>query len=555
MIRKGKFAGFGWILLVAVAFPALPSRGEIIEADLVVYGGTSAGVVAAVQGARSNLSVVLLSPEDHLGGLTSGGLGFTDSGHTRVIGGLSREFYHRVWKKYQSEVTWKWEGASTFGNRGQGTPAIDEATRTMWTFEPHVAEAVFDEWVVETGIRTYRNQWLDRTHGVDLQGKRIRSIRMLSGLVVRGRFFIDAGYEGDLMAAAGVPYRVGRESTREYGERWNGVQVGVLHHRHNFGVPGLAIDPYLIPGDPTSGLVAGISSEAAGRKGEADHRIQAYCFRMCLSDHPDNRVPFPRPPFYDPTRYELLGRILDAGWSEVFRKFDRIPNRKTDTNNHGPFSTDYIGANYEYPEATYERRAQIIESHRRYHQGLMYYLANDQRVPLAIRQDLSKWGLARDEFTDNGHWPHQLYVREARRMVGEYVMTEHEVLGRRSVPNPIGMGSYTMDSHNVQRYVTQDGRVENEGDIGVKPERPYSIALGAILPPRPVVQNLLVPVALSSTHIAYGSIRMEPVFMILGQSAGMVAAIGVEQGVPAQDVGYGRLKKRLNAARQILSLP
>ena len=547
------------IALVLVALALLGVRSfsvaaEPLKAKVVVYGGTSAGVIAAVQAARMNQDVILVCPDKHLGGLTSGGLGFTDSGYTHVIGGLAREFYHRVWREYQNDKTWQWQDRAEFGNRGQGTKAIDDATKTMWTFEPHVAEKVFDDWVQEHGIAVHRNEWLKRDGGVTIQKGRIVSIEMLSGLEVVGDAFIDATYEGDLMAAAGVSYRVGRESMEEFGEKWNGVQIGVLHHRHNFGVPDLKIDPYRIPGDPTSGLLPRISGENAGRKGAADHRLQAYCYRMCLSDHPDNRVPFPRPPFYDPTDYELLGRILDAGWNEVFSKFDRIPNRKTDTNNHGPFSTDNIGMNYDYPEATYERRAEILEEHKRYQKGLMYFLANDPRVPAAIREKMSRWGLAKDEFVDNDHWPHQIYVREARRMVGEYVMTEHEVLGRRAVPNPVGMGSYTMDSHNVQRYVKPDGWVENEGDIGVKPDHPYSIAYGSLVPSKKVLQNLLVPVAISSSHIAYGSIRMEPVFMILGQSAATAASIAIEQRIAVQDVAYGRLRSRLVQDGQILSL-
>lgn len=543
-------------LLLLLSFHSLigQSRAPRFEADVIVYGGNSAGVVAAVQAARMGKDVILVCPERHLGGLTSGGLGFTDSGHTKVIGGLAREFYHRVWKKYRSQETWRWQRREEFENRGQGTAAIDDATKTMWTFEPHVAEAVFDDWGIQAGVRMHRNEWLNRESGVELRKGNIVAITTRSGQRYEAGVFIDATYEGDLMAAAGVAYRVGREANAEFGENWNGVQVGVLHHRHNFGIPGLKVDPYRIEGDPTSGLLPKVSNQSAGRKGEADKRIQAYCFRMCLSNHPENRVPFARPAFYHRDDYSLLGRIFAAGWNETFQKFDVIPNRKTDTNNHGPFSTDNIGMNYEYPEASYERRAAIIAEHRRYQQGLMYFLSHDESVPLAVRKKMNQWGLAKDEFVDNDHWPHQIYVREARRMVGEYVMTEHDVLGKRSVPNPVGMGSYTMDSHNVQRYVTSEGWVENEGDIGVKPKRPYSIAYGSIVPSRSQVQNLLVPVALSSTHIAFGSIRMEPVFMILGQSAATAAVIALDREVPVQDVAYGDLKGQLLRDAQVLSL-
>ena len=543
------------ILLVALGCWSVPLLVAAAERyDVVVYGGSSGGVVAAVQAAQMKQRVALVCPEQHLGGLTSGGLGFTDSGHTRVIGGLAKAFYHRVWRQYQDASAWPWQDKASFGNRGQGTKAMDDEAQTMWTFEPHIAEAVFDDWVASAGVTVRRNEWLDREGGVMIENGQVRALRMHSGLEVQAGMFIDATYEGDLMAAAGVPYRLGREANSDFGETWNGVQTGVLHHRHNFGIPGLKVDPYRIEGDPTSGLLPRISPDSPGVKGSADRRIQAYCFRMCLSDHPQNRVPFSRPDFYDPSQYELLARIFAAGWREVFVKFDRIPNRKTDTNNHGPFSTDNIGMNYDYPEASYERRAAIIAEHRRYQQGLMYFLANDQSVPADIREKMGRWGLAKDEFVDNGHWPHQLYIREARRLIGDYVMTEHDVLGKRAVPNPVGMGSYTMDSHNVQRYVKANGLVENEGDIGVKPKRPYAIALGSLHPPKTVLTNLLVPVALSSTHIAYGSIRMEPVFMILGQSAATVAVLALERGVPVQDVPYGVLKERLLADGQVISI-
>lgn len=358
--------------------------------DVVVYGGSSGGVVAAVQAAQMNQRVALVCPDQHLGGLTSGGLGFTDSGHTAVIGGLAKAFYQQVWRQYQEASAWPWQAKSSFGNRGQGTKAMDDETQTMWTFEPHIAEAVFDDWVTSSGVMVWRNEWLDREGGVSIRNGQVSSIRMLSELELRAGMFIDATYEGDLMAAAGVPYRLGREANRDFGETWNGVQTGVLHHRHNFGVPGLEVDPYWVAGDPTSGLLPRISSASPGVKGASDRRIQAYCFRMCLSDHPDNRVPFSRPEFYDPSQYELLARIFEAGWREVFVKFDRIPNRKTDTNNHGPFSTDNIGQNYDYPEASYERRAEIVAEHRRYQQGLMYFLANDQAVPEAIREKMSR---------------------------------------------------------------------------------------------------------------------------------------------------------------------
>lgn len=529
------------------ADPASPMRH-----DIVIYGGTSAAVIAAVQAAKMNRSVIVVSPDKHLGGLSSGGLGFTDTGNKGVIGGLSREFYHRVWKHYQKDDAWRWQTREQYGNKGQGTPAIDGAQRTMWIFEPHVAEQVFEDLVAEYKIPVVRDEWLDRERGVKKENGAIVSITTLSGKTYHGRVFIDATYEGDLLAAAGVSYHVGREAQSVYGEKWNGVQTGVLHHRHHFGVLKKPIDPYVKPGDPKSGLLPRISADPPGKYGEGDKRVQAYCYRMCLSNHPENRVPFPKPEGYDPSQYELLVRIFEAGWRETFDKFDPIPNRKTDTNNHGPFSTDNIGMNYDYPEASYERRREILEEHRRYQQGLMYFLANDERVPEDVRRAMSQWGLAKDEFTDNGHWPHQIYVREARRMIGQFVMTEKELLKRKPTPESVGMGSYTIDSHNVQRYVTPEGHVQNEGDIGVPLKEPYEIALGSLLPKEEECKNLVVPICVSSSHIAYGSIRMEPVFMILGQSAATVAAMAIEKDIPVQGVKYDELKPRLLADGQIL---
>jgi hypothetical protein len=520
--------------------------------DLVIYGGTAAAITAAVQAKKMGKTVVIVSPDKHLGGLSGGGLGFTDTGDKSVIGGLAREFYHRVWKHYAQPAGWKWENRDQYGNKGQGTPAIDGEQRTMWIFEPHVAEEVFEELIREHKIPVHRNEWLDRKNGVKKNGARVTSITTLSGKRYAGKIFIDATYEGDLMAAAGVDYHVGREATSFYGEKWNGVQTGVLHHRHHFGAVKEKISPYVVPGAPKSGVAPRISAEPPGEYGQGDKKVQAYCFRMCLTDHPDNRVPFPKPAGYDPKQYELLVRIFDAGWRETFQKFDRIPNRKTDTNNHGPMSTDNIGFNYDYPEASYERRREIIREHETYQKGWLYFIANDPRVPEDVRMEMRRWGLARDEFTDNGNWPHQIYVREARRMIGSYVMTEHELLKRRPTPDSVGMGSYGIDSHNIQRYITPEGYVQNEGDIGISTNGPYQIAYGSLVPKKGQADNLLVPVCVSSSHIAFGSIRMEPVFMILGQSAATAAALAIDGGAAVQDVPYAKLCERLLKDGQIL---
>jgi hypothetical protein len=528
------------------------SNGNILKAEVIIYGGTSAAIAAAVQATRLGKSVIVVSPDKHLGGLASGGLGFTDTGNKAVIGGIAREFYQRVYQHYQKPEAWRWQKKEEYGNKGQGTPAMDGTERTMWIFEPHVAEAIFEDFVTENKFPVFRDEWLNRANGVKKENGKITAIQTLSGITYVGKMFIDATYEGDLMAAAGVSYHVGREANSVYGEQYNGVQTGVLHHDHYFKKN---IDPYKIPGNPTSGLLPLISPEEPGEKGQGDKKVQAYCYRMCLTNHPENRVPFPKPEGYDSTQYELLVRVFDSGWRELFRKFDPIPNRKTDTNNHGPVSTDYIGQSYDYPEASYERRQEIIKAHETYQKGWLYFIATSKRIPKVVQAEFNTWGLAKDEFTVNGNWPHQLYVREARRLVSDYVMTENETLGRQRVTNPVGMGSYSLDSHNIQRYVKPDGYVQNEGDIGVHIKEPYQIGYGAIIPKKQECQNLLVPVCLSSSHIAYGSIRMEPVFMILGQSAATAAAQAIDGKMAVQDVNYEKLKAQLLQDKQVLAKP
>lgn len=538
------------ILIPLTSFKSF--KPAVYKADVIIYGGTSAAVTAAVQVTKMGKSVIIVSPDKHLGGLSSGGLGFTDTGNKEVIGGLSREFYQRLYNHYQKEENWKWQKKDEYGNKGQGTPALDGANRTMWIFEPHAAEKVFEDFVSEYKLKVYRNKWLDRSKkGITMKSGSIQSFRTLDGDEFQGKMFIDVTYEGDLMALAGVSYHVGREANDVYGESWNGVQTEVFQHGHYFKSK---VSPYVVENDPKSGLLPEVSSEKPGIKGQGDNKIQAYCFRMCLSNNPDNRIPFPKPAGYDPKRYELLARVFKTGWRETFDKYDPIPNRKTDTNNHGPFSTDYIGKNYDYPEASYERRNEIIKEHELYQKGLMYFLANDPQIPADVQDKMKQWGLPKDEFTDNGGWPHQLYIREARRMTGEFVMKEADALGKTEVPQPIGMGSYSLDSHNAQRYVKEDGYVQNEGDIGVHPKQPYSIAYGSILPKESECKNLLVPVCVSSSHIAFGSIRMEPVFMILGESAATAAVLAIEDKVSPQKLSYDKLKKHLLNQKQRLTL-
>jgi hypothetical protein len=552
---KSFFSRFLPLLCWACFFVGMdvPHQYQTHEADVIIYGGTAAAVTAAVQVKAMGKSVIIVSPDKHLGGMSSGGLGFTDTGNKTVIGGLARDFYHRLFLHYNDYKAWRWEKKSAYGNVGQATVALDSTYKTMWIFEPHVAEAVFEQYVKENNLIIHRDVWLNRNKGgVTVKNGKITAIRTLNGDQYKGKIFMDATYEGDLMAAAGVSYTVGREGNDVYGEQWNGVQTGVFQHRHYFMQP---VDPYKIPGNPASGLLPEISAEPPGIKGAGDKKLQAYCFRLCMSNHPDNRVPFPKPEGYDRSRYELLARAFAAGWGdvkEVFSKFDTIPNRKTDTNNHGPMSSDYIGGNYDYPEASYERRKEIIKAHELYQQGYLYFLANDTAVPVAVRKEMANFGLAKDEFTDNGNWPHQLYIREARRMIGDFIMKEADALGKTNIVRPIGMGSYALDAHNAQRYVTPEGFAQNEGDIGVNPARPYSIDYGTILPKEKECSNLLVPVALSSSHIAYGSIRMEPVFMILGQSAAIAAVLSIEKKINPQALPYPELEQELLKAGQVL---
>ena len=523
--------------------------GPSYKADLVIYGGTSAAVTCALQASEMGHSVIMVSPDKHLGGMSSSGLGFTDTGNKEVIGGLARRFYQLIYEHYEDSSAWRWQNKSDYGNVGQGNPAIDGDKRTMWIFEPLAAEESFERMIAGPNIRIMRNEWLDRDSGVIMRKGKILAIKTLSGKYISGKVFVDATYEGDLMASAGVSYTVGREACSEYNEKWNGVQAGVFHHGHWFRDK---IDPYVIPGKPESGLLKGISADKPGPNCSGDKKVQAYCYRLCLTKNPLNKIPIKRPEGYDSSRYELLVRLSDKRWDEFFAKYDPIPNLKTDVNNHGPVSYDNIGMNWDYPEASYERRREIIKDHITYQKGILYFMRTDKRLPSRVRDEMNKWGYSADEFSDNDNWPYNIYVRETRRMKGSYVMTENDIMSNRQVPDPVAMGSYTMDSHNIQRYVTDEGYVQNEGDLGVEPPKPYQISLGAILPRAGECNNLLVPVCVSATHIAFGSIRMEPVFMSLGQVAGTLASLSVEHDVPVSRIPYTKLKERLIADGQVI---
>ncbi len=539
-----------------------------VATDIVIYGSSPAAISAAVQAKRMGASAVIVSPETRIGGLTTGGLGQTDIGNKNAFGGIALEFYRDVAKWYADSEHWTRQTPDEYRPGGQtaGTMGAD----SMWTFEPSAALAILEGWERRDALDIRRGEWLDRERGVVKKSGRIAAIRTLSGNVYRGKVFVDATYEGDLMAAAGISYTVGREANSVYGETISGVQFREAKFHQLKGY----VSPYVVEGKPESGLLPGIEPFNPNEKdGDGDKRVQAYNFRMCLTDYPENRIPFRKPANYDEKEYELLLRNCAKGETAVPWINSKMPNRKTDTNNRLGFSTDFIGRNYEWPEASYARRAEIFKAHLDYQQGLMWTLANHPRVPERIRAEVSRWGTCKDEFRDGpgDGWQSQLYVREARRMVGEYVMTEHECRGDRTVPHPVAMGAYTMDSHNVRRVVTAKGNAKNEGDVedhgrysawgpdaakrknGGK-MKPYGIDYGSLTPKRGECANLLVPVCLSASHMAFGSIRMEPVFFALGQVAGTAASMAAANGSAVQDVPYAELRKRLLGDGQVIKL-
>lgn len=536
------------LILVLIACNGAPEPD--LEAEVVIYGGTSAGVIAAYTAKMQGHSVVLIEPGRHLGGLTSGGLGMTDIGDKKAITGLARDFYRRVGDYYGEEEAWR--------------------------FEPHVAEQVFEQYIDEAGVEVLT---LRRVVGVAKEDAAIQHITVeyaggasrSSDLVVAGERFIDASYEGDLMGRAGVSYVVGREFNDTYSERYNGVQFPAENHQfpggdvspkglnsvpagqHRDGAPepGPPVDPYVVPGDSSSGLLPEITGVGTEPNDTGDEKIQAYNFRMCLCQGDQRTGPIPQPEAYDPDRYELLVRDMKSNPPESLRDLfiiSRMPNGKTDWNNRGAFSTDLIGKSWEYPEASYEEREKIWQAHRAYQQGLIYFLAHNERVPDHIRQEMQSWGFCRDEFLDTGGWPHALYIREARRMVGAFVMTEDNIIGDNKVEDGIAQGAYTMDSHNVQRVVVEGPEgpmVKNEGNVQVSVPGSYPVSYRSITPKRAEATNLLVPVALSASHIAFGSIRMEPVFMMLGQGAAMAASQSLNEGVTVQEVDIEALQQEL----------
>ena len=512
-------------LLVALPGSTAPKKSKPnYTVDVCVYGGTSAGVMAAYKIAMSGKTVLLIEPGRHLGGLSSGGLGATDIGDEKAIGGLARDYYLRLGKKY---------GLNDFA----------------WHFEPKVAEQVFNDYIREAKVEVLFDY---NVIHVSKKKSAIKEISLHSyehnkpDVTIAAKIFVDCSYEGDLMALAGVNYTIGRESNNQYGETWNGVQIS----RDNQVPKG--IDPYVIRGDNTSGLIWGVSPEPVKEQGSGDKKIQAYCYRLCMTTDTGNSIPVTKPENYDPAHYEVLRRIIQQRDSmrwvqrigQLYLRIIEMPNNKVDVNNKGGFSLSMAGANWEYPEANYWRRKEIAKKIEEYNKGIIYFLGNDPFVPEHIRKQMLQYGWPKDEFIDNKHFSHQLYIREARRMTGQLVMTEHHCMSRELVEDGIARGSYNMDSHNCDRHVL-NGMVVNEGDVQTKVPKPYDISYRTILPKRTECSNLLVPVCLSASHIAYGSVRMEPVFMMLGEAAGLAASVAIDRDLSVSDLDGRELKKML----------
>ncbi len=509
-------------LLVAVLLSLPVSAAPAEKFDVVVYGGTAGGVIAAVSAAREGLNVALIEPTRHLGGMVSGGLSWTDVGRKEVIGGYALEFYLRAGRYYEMS---------------------HYEQEIAWTVEPRVAGEILRQMLDQAHVTVVLNHRLREKDGVVKNGLTLTRIVMEDGTSYAANIFIDSSYEGDLMAQAGVSYIWGRESTSQYGESLAGVRGETPKHQFTVNIS---------PRDAAGKLLPEISPDPPGPPGSADKKVQSYNFRMCFSDDPANQVPFPKPPGYDPHRYELLAFLLKARTAaegapprlNTLMKIDRIENHKTDVNNNGAFSTDYLGGSWDYPNASYAKRQEIWDATKNYTEGFFYFLANDPQVPPTTQKEMRGWGLCKDEYADDDNWPYQLYIREARRMVGDFVMTQKDLQTDRTKPDPIGMGSYNSDSHNVERIISPQGFVRNEGDMQV-PVQPYQIPYRIMVPKRGEAGNLLVPVAFSASHVAYSSVRMEPQYMILGQAAGEAAKLAIEEHRAVQDVDTAALTARL----------
>lgn len=536
------------VLLVTAVASAAEHRH-----DVVIYGGTAGGVVSAIAATDSGASVIVLEPTQHIGGMLTGGLGATDKGVEAAIGGLSREFYERVYQHYQSPDAWRHETREQYLKRA--ARFVNHKDRVWWGVGPSVAMKVLMQMAGEAKVTIRAGQ---RLKSVSKRGARIESITTESGDVYFGRVFIDATYEGDLLAMAGVPYRVGREGRDEYGEPLAGVVPEEWSTRKQWDVD-------IAARDAGGKLRFGVHEGPRGEDGAGDHKVQAYNHRICLTDHPGNRIPITRPDNYDPSRYDLLALYIQAKGDAInltgpkggsLLKIDPMPNRKTDINDGGPFSTDYIGGNYAYPDGAPGIRQRVLQDHTDYTLGLLYFLGHDERVPERIRKQMQRWGYPKDEYTATDHWTPQLYTREARRMVGDYVMTQHDIQTRREKDDSVGMGSYNADSHHIQRVINADGLVRNEGNPNdkAKGHKPYEIPYRCLTPRQADCDNLLVTFCVSATHMGFASLRMEPVFMILSESAGIAAATAVDQDIAVQQVSIKPLQQELIKRSQRIGL-
>jgi FAD dependent oxidoreductase len=522
------------IALIALALLQPAQADEPIH-DLVVYGDSSGAVTAAISAKREGRSVILVSPVSFLGGMSSSGLGATDFlAYRSTFGGIASEFYDGVANAYGKSF--------------------------VRSFEPHVGKQAFEKLIADSGVTVVFNEQLDRSSGkgVTMDGKRITAITTMSGKTYRGKMFIDASYVGDLMAAAGVTYTVGREPESQYGEDMNGVRRGDTKPRVHYGQKDkdhfiAEVDPYVKLGDPSSGLLPHINKADGLTNGQSDKKIQAYNYRVCLTSDPANRIPIEKPEGYREIDHELLLRNFEAGDTRMPALIEPLADgKKVDWNNMHAVGSDYVGANYEYPEASYERRLEIEQAHQTYIRGFLWTMANSPRVPEVIRTRTATYGLPKDEFTDNGGWPWMIYIREARRMVTDYVTTQLDCSGTRKAPDPVGLGSFGMDSHCVQHIVTEKGKAQNEGVIWRTPPRPYGISYRSIVPKKGECENLFSPICLGASHVAHGSIRMEPVFMALSQSAAIAAGMAIDQNLSVQAVPYEVLRAKLEAAKQIV---
>lgn len=536
-------------LLVLSSFIAPLSNKRVRSYDLCVYGETPAGITAAMQAARMGKSVLLVSTNDHVGGMATSGLTATDLNNYRIAGGITKEFYQKIYTHYLKADAWKAENRATYFERSKKRTysGKNDSLRIQWVYESSVGEQIFREMLKEAGVDVLFKSPLDLEKKPVMKDRKIQRIWLQTGVQIAARMFIDASYEGDLLHMAGISYKVGREPNSQYGETMNGIRLGPVVGRDS-----LSIDPYIRPGDPSSGLLPFIDASLSAPEGSGDNRTQSYCYRMTLTDDDSNRIPINKPKNYQPLLYEFLARFISLHPGIQLHEiisFTPMPNKKTDTN-----QGNFVGMSYAWPQANHAERKKIALQHKEYILGLFWFLGNDTRVPITLREEMKRWGLPKDEYPATGNFPYQLYVREARRMVADYVMTEGNCTGAVSVQDPIAVATYPLDCHFVARVVDHDGKVRVEGSYGKQKATNYTISYRSIVPKSSEAINLLVPVCLSASHVAYSSIRMEPVYMVLGQSAGTAAAMALDQNLAVQDVDYGTLSTRLITDGQVLSL-